>query len=188
MRSVKTSSLILLAKTGIQNRYIFGAYKDNGEATSFLSLPEDRKMFIETLTGKQTIMGYKTLQATPFDFPDGGRICITHHPGKVKAPGLAASTIEDALELAFRRAAKLDQDTVYVTGGASIMEQCMERGLLDEVILTLTETYAAPVSNPVYLDFVLNRWNILEDSGMRISKNSDPPNLEYHYLTLKKMV
>lgn len=183
---IKTSSIILLAKTEKENCYIFGAYKDNGEATSFLNLPEDHKMFVDTLTNQQTIMGYKTLKATPTDFPDAGRICITHHPNKIDNNAIPASSISEAIDIAKKRAQKTEKDTVFVIGGASIIKQCLEQDLLDEVRLTLTQDYNKPVSNPVYLEFNIDDWNIKKDSGILTSKNAKPNNLKYQYLTLAK--
>ncbi len=185
-KNIVTSSIILLAKTDVPNRYIFGAYKNSGEATSFLQLPEDHKLFVETLTDQQTVMGRKTLQATPDDFPDAGRICITHYPNEINKGAIPAGSLSKGIEIAKRRAVKTGKNSVFVIGGASIIRQCLKEGLLDEICLTLTYDHQKPVSHPVYLDFTLKEWTIKEDSGILISKDSQPKNLKYRYLRLGK--
>lgn len=182
--AITTSSIILLAKTKQANKYIFGAYTDDGKATSFLKLPEDRKMFEETLVNRQTVMGRNTFNATPTDFPDAGRICITHHPEKVGDKGIPAATIKEGIAIAKKRAQKAGQNIIYVIGGANIIKQCLEENLLDEIKLTLTYDHRPNVENPVYLDFNLDNWNIAEDSGIMISKNSEPKDLKYRYLRI----
>lgn len=185
MREIITSSIILLAKTSIEDQYIFGAYKDSGEATDFLQLPEDHEMFVNTLIGQQTVMGVNTLNATPLDFPDGGRICITHHPEKVRNDAIAATSIKQGIEIAKKRAEATNQEKIYVIGGAELIQQCLELQLLDEIQLTLTYGYKKQVENPIYLNFKLNNWKIIEDSGIMISANSIPKGLKFSYLRLK---
>src|SRR5690625_5249667 len=111
---MKTSSIILLAKTEKAQQYIFGAYKDNGEATGFVKLPEDHKMFLETLRNQQTIMGVKTLEATPKDFPDAGRICVSHHPDKVRPDAIGVNSISKGMDIASKRAVKAGKSKVFV--------------------------------------------------------------------------
>lgn len=186
MENIIISSIILLAKTAIPNRYIFGAYKDNGDATSFLNLPEDHDMFVNTLIAQQTIMGRETLEATPLDFPDNGRICVTHHPETLRKDAIAARSITEAITIAKQRAMERGQEKVFVIGGASIMKQCIDQNILDEVLLTLTESHNENVPHPVYLDFNLSDWLLVKDSGVMIGQNSQPENLKFHYYTLWK--
>lgn len=182
--SIKIKAIILLAESGLLNQYIFGAYKDNGEATSFVKLPEDHQRFVEILTGQQTIMGRKTFDATPDDFPDAGRIVITHQPEEINSPGIGVKNLETALDLATKRAKKNGQKEIWIVGGASIIQQCIEENLLDEIKLTLTYAHIENVSNPVYLSFDLDNWEIKSDSGILIAENSEPKNLKYRYLDL----
>lgn len=178
------SSVILLAQTEKHNKYIFGAYKDNGEATDFLQLPEDHKLFIDTIRGKQVVMGKETLMATPDNFPDGGRFCVTHHPETVGRKAIAVDSIPKAIEMAKMAANKQEQDRIYVIGGASIIGQCFENNLLDEMRLTLTYGHKENVLNPVFLNFDIEKWRIIEDSGILIAENSFPDHLRYRFLTL----
>lgn len=184
LENIQTSAVILLAETEIPGRYLFGAYKDNGKATGFVDLPEDHKRFVEILTDQQTIMGRKTLEATPKDFPDAGRIVVTHHPKKIKSPGLGVESLESAIELAKKRALKEGKKEVFVVGGARIMQECIENNLLDKIQLTLTYSHQENIPNPVYLSFELDNWKIEEDSGILTSENSKPKNLKYRYLVL----
>lgn len=184
MENIKVSAVILLAKTQNKNKYVFGAYK-NKEATGFVSLPEDHDRFVKILTGVQTIMGFNTLKATPKDFPDAGRICITHHPEKVESPALAVNSIEEGITMAKKRAQAADQNRVYVIGGASIIQQCLEKKLLDEIELTLVyDYYQEEDTDLVFLEFDLSKWTIKTDSGILISADSKPKNLAYTYYTL----
>lgn len=184
MNEVIVSSVILLAKTETPGCYLFGAYDNQGKATSFLQLPEDHSFFVETLRGQQTIMGRATLEATPLDFPDDGRICVTHHPETLRADAIPASSIEEGIRYARLRAKERNQEKVFVIGGADVMRQCLEKQLLDEVLLTLTETHIEKVPNPVYLNFSLSDWKIIKDSGLLIGQDSNPVNLKFHYYTL----
>lgn len=182
--SIKTKAIILLAESDKPNQYIFGAYKNNGEATSFVKLPEDHQRFVDLLTHRQTIMGHKTFQATPKNFPDAGRIVITHYPEKIDAPGIGVKNIQEAIDLAKKRAKKEDQNEIFIVGGASIIQQFIEENLLDEILLTLTYAHQENITNPVYLSFDLTNWEIKNDSGMLTSEKSDPRNLKYRYLDL----
>ncbi len=183
---IQTSSVILLAQTPVSNRYLFGAYKDNGEATSFLSLPEDHQRFVELLTGEQTLMGRKTLEATPADFPDAGRICITHHTAKISRGALAVESITQGILLAKERALTMGKNAIFIVGGASIIQQCLSRDLLDEIYLTLAYAHQKHIPHPVYLDFEFDNWKVKEDSGILIAQHSIPKNLKYRYLRLQK--
>lgn len=186
MKTIQVSSIILLARTETPHHYIFGAYKNNGEATSFVDLPEDHRMFVETLTDEQTVMGFKTLQATPQDFPDAGKICVTHHPKRVPAYAIAAKSIKEGIQIAKERATKVGKEKIYIIGGASIIKQCLQEGLLDEIKLTLVYDHLKKVDQFVYLNFTINKWNIDSDSGILIAKHSKPDKLHYRYYTLKK--
>lgn len=186
LSQIQTSSVILLAQTPIKERYLFGAYKNNGEATSFLSLPEDHDRFVKLLTGEQTLMGRKTLEATPSDFPDAGRICITHHPAKTSSGALAVESIPQGIHLAKKRALKAGKSAIFIVGGASIIQQCLAQDLLDEIYLTLAYAHQKRVPHPVYLDFEFDNWKLKEDSGILISQHSTPKNLRYRYLRLQK--
>lgn len=185
MKIIKTSSVILLAKTETEGKFLFGAYKDDGEATGFLSLPEDHGVFLKLLIGQQTIMGANTLKATPTDFPDAGRICVTHHPEKVKPPAIAVNSIQSAVELAKSRAENSGEDKVFVIGGAKLIKEFLDANLLDEIEMTLVYGHRKNVPNPVFLDFNFDRWEILKDSGILVSAASDPGNLKYRFLSLK---
>lgn len=186
MNKILTSSVILVAKTKTPGHYIFGAYKENDKATGFMRLPEDYKMFTEALTGEQTVMGFKTLQATPDDFPDDGRICVTHHPEKVNKGAIPASDIPEGIKIAKERAAERGKDRIYVIGGASIIRQCLEKNLLDEIKLTMVYDHYEEADHFVYLDLKIDEWNIEKDSGILISKHSKPENLKYRFYTLKR--
>lgn len=186
MKNIKTSAVILLSKTETEGKYLFGAYNDKGDAVGFLSLPEDHGVFIKLLIGQQTIMGANTLKATPDDFPDGGRVCVTHHPGNVKAPALAAASIGEAIHLAKERAQKAGKEKVYVIGGANLIRQCLEENVLDEMELTLVYDHKEDVRHPVYLEFDFKNWEIIGDSGMLTSAVSEPKGLEYRFLTLRQ--
>lgn len=185
MPTIITSSIILLATTDQPNEYLFGAYKENGEATSFLKLPEDHRFFVDRLRGKQTVMGRSTLEATPVDFPDGGRICITHHPDDLRSDAIPAKDIQEAIRLAKKRAEKSGDDRIYVIGGASIIKQAIEKGLLDEINLTLTYGHQENIPHPVYLSFNREEWTVKKDSGKKISESSVPKNLAYRFLVLQ---
>lgn len=185
MNSIKTSAVILLSETETEGKYLFGAYNEEGVAVSFLSLPEDHGVFVKLLIGQQTIMGANTLKATPENFPDGGRICVTHHPENVKPPAMAVKNIEEAVQLAKERAKRAGEESVYVIGGASLIGQCLEESILDEIELTLVYGHKKEVQHPVYLDFDFKKWEILKDSGLLTSEVSEPKGLEYRFLTLK---
>lgn len=183
--SIITSAIILLAKTETPHKYLFGAYTDDGEATSFLDLPEDRERFVKTLTDKQTVMGRKTLEATPLDFPDGGRICISRHPDKIRTDAFAAKSISQGIAIAKERATQDGQNSIYIIGGADIIKQCLNQHLLDEIKLTIAYGHQDDISNPIYIYFDLEDWEVQESSGVLTSAESKPEKLEYEFLTLK---
>lgn len=186
MKAILTSSIILLAETTDPHRYVFGAYDNQGKATGFVKLPEDHKMFIDTLVGEQTVMGAKTLDATPETFPDAGRICITHHPEKIRKKGIPAQSIEEGIQIAKQRAKEKNKNKIYVIGGAHIIAQCLEKNILDEIILTIVSDYYEEADRLVYLDFDIEKWDIIQDSGELISSESKPEKLKYRFYTLRK--
>ena len=71
-------------------------------------------------------------------YPPGGENCfiVTHHPPQewIK-PGSPFTFVTDGVESAVRQAQAVAGDKVVSIGSASIMQQCLKAGLLDEIIL-----------------------------------------------------
>lgn len=97
-------------------------------------VPSDLKTFKRLTLGKPVIMGRKTFASIGKPLPGRDNIVVTRD-GTFKAEGVErASTIEEALAIARRKAAERGVDEIMIIGGAQIYAASLP--LADRIYLT----------------------------------------------------
>lgn len=122
----------------------------------------------------------------PKPFPMLAESALPTIPKKVQKEGIPAQSIEEGIQIAKQRAKERNKNKIYVIGSANIIAQCLDKNLLDEIILTVVSNYYEEADRLVYLDFDIEKWEIIQDSGELISSGSKPKNLKYRFYTLHK--
>ena len=137
MNNSKISIIVCVAKDR-------GIGKDN---KLLFDLPEDLKYFHKVTKRHPVIMGYNTYKSIGRPLKERHNIVISRDDEKI--PGyIVASSLDDAVE----KAQKLEQDEIFIIGGAKIYEQAIERA--DKLYITEVDTkLEADTFFPDYADF-----------------------------------
>jgi len=116
-------------------------------------LPVDIEQFHQKVSGHTDIMGANTFKAYQTTKPSGNKwIVVTHEPTTVPPPAIAATSIEEALEMS-----KNDGD-IYVEGGGQIFRLAMPYA--DVIYLTeIDHEYEADTFFP---ELDPNEWELAE--------------------------
>ncbi|MAZ29889.1 hypothetical protein CL655_01265 [bacterium] len=111
-------------------------------------IPADLKRLRELTTGHPLIMGRKTYESIGRPLPNRTNIVISRN-SNFDAPGC---TIVPSLEAAIEAARAVEQDEIFIFGGAAIYELAMP--LTDKLYLTIIEALdpEADTFFPVYED------------------------------------
>jgi dihydrofolate reductase len=88
-------------------------------------LPEDLKYFKSVTMGKPIIMGRKTFESIGRPLPGRPNIVITRQENYVNDGVFVVSSVDEAYELAEKKAKELDQDEVILIGGAEIYQYAL---------------------------------------------------------------
>lgn len=106
-----------------------------GSGTGMLwHVPADFAHFRRTTLGAPVLMGRASWEALDGPLPGRPNIVVTRRPG-YRAPGArVAESLDRAVELGAALAREIGADTVWVTGGASLYAQALER--VDELVVT----------------------------------------------------
>ena len=108
-------------------------------------LPNDFKFFKGTTLGHTLIMGRKTFDSIGRPLPGRTTIIITRDKNYSKDKCKIAHSIEEALEMVE------NDDSPFIAGGATIYKQALEKGLIDEMIITeVDEAFDAEVFFPEF--------------------------------------
>ena len=94
-------------------------------------LPADLKRFKKVTSGHHILMGRNTFESIGKPLPNRTSIIITRNNDYFKDGCLVANSIEEAIELS-----KKDSD-VFIIGGAQIYKQAIEKGLVDQLDVTI---------------------------------------------------
>jgi dihydrofolate reductase len=114
-------------------------------------LPADLAFFKKTTIGHTLIMGRKTFESIGFPLPGRTTIIVTRDKEYSQERCLIAHSIEEALSLVEK------DDSPFIAGGATIYKQALERGLIDEMIVTeVHEEFEADVFFP---ELDLRQWS-----------------------------
>ncbi|CAL2104677.1 Dihydrofolate reductase [Tenacibaculum sp. 190130A14a] len=106
-------------------------------------LPADLKRFKKVTSGHHILMGRNTYESIGKPLPNRTTVIITRNNDYFVDGCLVANSVEEALELA-----KEDSE-VFIIGGAQIYKQVMDKGLVDQLDITIVhETFEADVFFP----------------------------------------
>lgn len=93
-------------------------------------LPADLKFFKKTTLGHTLIMGRKTFESIGFPLPGRTTIIVTRDENYTQEGCKTATSIEEAINLVE------NDETPFIAGGATIYNQALQKGLIDEMIIT----------------------------------------------------
>jgi dihydrofolate reductase len=121
---LKISLIVAVAENGVIGR----------GGTLPWHVPSDLKTFQRLTMGKPMIMGRKTYDSIGKPLPGRDSIVITRDAAFSPPGVLTASTVDEALDIARRRAAERNVDEIMVIGGAQIFAATLP--IADRIYLT----------------------------------------------------
>ena len=121
---MKISLIVAVAENGVIGR---------GGALPW-HVPSDLKTFRRITMGRPIIMGRKTYASIGKPLPGRDNIVVTRDPGFSAAGTDRAASIDEALDIARRKAAERGVDEIMVIGGADIFALTLP--LADRIYLT----------------------------------------------------
>jgi len=118
-------------------------------------LPADMKFFKEQTTGHTIITGRKNYESIPEKFrplPNRTNIVVTRDKN-YSAPG---AIVVNSLEEAIEKAKNSGTEKCFIIGGGQIYKECLEKNLVDEMIITHVETKLE--ADTFFPDIELEKW------------------------------
>lgn len=120
-------------------------------------LPADLRHFKRTTTGHPVVMGRRTYESIAAriggPLPDRYSVVLSSQSLDLPAGATVARSVEEAMRRAESAAERMDVETVYVVGGATVYEQFLPRA--DRLVLTeLHEAHEGDTAFPAYDDEV----------------------------------
>lgn len=183
MPNVITSAIFLLTESKKNGKYVFGNFADL-EESRFVTIPKAYENFIQIIKNKQLLMDINTLKNLPKNLPAGNLFYISKQVDQSFENAIAVETLSKGIKFAKDKALENNQSHIYIIGQSKLIKQCLKENLLDEIQLTFVYNFGDKISEPVYLDFDLNQWKIVDDSGIFTSENSNSEKTSYRYLKL----
>lgn len=183
MPNVITSAIFLLTESKKNGKYVFGNFADL-EESRFVTIPKAYENYIETIKNKQLLMDINTLRNLPKNLNAGNLFYISKQVDQSFENAIAVETLSKGIKFAKDKALENNQSHIYIIGQTKLIKQCLKENLLDEIQLTFVYNFGAKISEPVYLDFDLNQWKIVDDSGIFTSENLNSEKISYRYLKL----
>jgi dihydrofolate reductase len=143
-------------------------------------LPGDLKHFKKTTLGKPIIMGRRTFDAIGRKPLPGRPNIVLTRDKNFRADGVTvAATLDEALQIAEREAAKLSAGEIAVIGGSTLYEETLPRA--DR--LYLTEVHASPEGDTLFPSFNRAEWKeVSRDDPHREAGDS----FAYSFVTLDR--
>jgi len=106
-------------------------------------LPADLKRFKKVTSGHYILMGRNTFESIGKPLPNRTSVIITRNTNYFKDGCLIANSLEDALELS------VDEEEIFIIGGAQIYKYAIENNLADKLDITIVhESFEADVFFP----------------------------------------
>lgn len=107
-------------------------------------LPADLKRFKKITSGHHILMGRNTFESIGKPLPNRTSVIITRNNDYFKEGCLVANSIEEAIDMS-----KAASD-VFIIGGAQIYKQAIEKGLVDQLDITIVHhDFEADVFFPI---------------------------------------
>jgi dihydrofolate reductase len=118
-------------------------------------LPADMKFFKEQTSGHTIITGRKNYESIPEKFrPLPNRINIV--VSRDKNYQAAGSIVVNNLEEAFKKANKSGAEKCFIIGGGQIYKECLEKNLVDEMLITHVGT--TPEADTFFPEIDSSKW------------------------------
>jgi dihydrofolate reductase len=117
-------------------------------------LKGDMRFFRQITMGKPIVMGRKTFESLPGVLDGRDNIVISRQAGFEVAGGFVVASLDEALVLARRKAAKRGVDEICVIGGAQIYEQVLPRAGR----IYLTRVHAMPQGDAFFPGLGQGEW------------------------------
>ena len=179
---MKKQKKIVIIAAMTASDHLMGNEKEEKQVIPW-HLPEDFKHFKNTTMGSAMIMGRKTLQSLPGLLPGRPHIYLSRSTTYSQPGAYHAFTLKQAREIAYDRS---DSDTIYIIGGAEIIDLACKEDWVDEMIITKIHARIPVGDNPIYFPDIFDKFEIIEDSNILVSENSTPAHLKYRIITYKK--
>jgi dihydrofolate reductase len=132
--------------------------------------PEDLKHFKSLTMGHHMIMGRKTYESIGKPLPGRITVVVSRNLELKIAGCIIAHSLEQAI------AACLEDDEIFIVGGAEVYAQAM--ALVDQLYITEIQEHVEGDAH--FPKFTLNEWQ--EESRLKCSQ-LEPLLLEYHFVT-----
>ena len=143
-------------------------------------LPGDLKHFKKTTLGKPVIMGRRTFESIGRKPLPGRQNIVLTRDKDFRADGVTvAATLDEALQIAEREAAKLSAGEIAVIGGSTLYEETLPRA--DR--LYLTEVHASPEGDTHFPSFNRAEWKEVSRDG---PKREAGDSFAYSFVTLDR--
>ncbi len=120
-------------------------------------LPADLKYFKKTTLNHHILMGRKSFQSIGKPLPKRTNVIITRNPYFIATNCLVASSLEEALEIAYDNGEK----EAFIIGGGEIYRQSIP--LLDR--LYLTEVAIAPEGSVYFPELNWDEWTLVSEEA-----------------------
>lgn len=168
MAEIKTSLIVACAS----NRAI-------GKGNKMLwHIREDFQYFKRTTMGKPMIMGRKTFESLPGVLPGRPHLVVSRSGFSYDHDAVSGYTdLHAAIDAAKSMAIEVEQDEVFVVGGAQIYKLALQQDLIDRMYITeVKRDYEADAFFP---DYDRDEWQDVS----REAHDGDPA---YDFVTLEK--
>lgn len=119
-------------------------------------LPDDLKFFKTHTSGHPVIMGRKTFDTLKKPLPGRTNIVLTRDKN-YKADGVE---VYHSIDKAVERAKQIDDDEIFIIGGAKIYEQALD--YYDRVYLT--RVHSSFEADAFFPELNMNDWQIVEET------------------------
>ncbi len=138
-------------------------------------LPADLKRFKKVTSGHFILMGRNTFESIGKPLPNRTSVIITRNNDYFKDGCLVANSIEEAVELS-------KEEDVFIIGGAQIYKQAIEKGLVDQLDITIVHhDFEADVFFP---EIDLNIW---KEVSREDCKADEKNKYDYSFVSYKRV-
>ena len=133
-------------------------------------LPADMKFFKEQTSGNIIITGRKNYESIPEKFrplPNRTNIVVTRDKNYLATGAVVVNSLEEAMEKAKNSGA----EKCFIIGGGQIYKECLEKNLVDEMLITHVEV--APEADTYFPEIDSTKW----EKELILNLKSDEKNI-----------
>jgi dihydrofolate reductase len=141
-------------------------------------LSDDLKKFKALTSGHHIIMGRKTFESMGKPLPNRTSIVITRNTNYEVPEG---HFVVHSLQEAFDLSDQMQQESVFVIGGAEIYEQALSH--CDE--LMITEVNTAPNGDAFFPEFSVKEWKKINEEHFEKNEKNE---FDFDFVTYQKII